>query len=359
MSRARWIVSARFDLALLGVPLAVTLALLGATWLGDGLTGDDVPFWAFLLLIVAFDVAHVWSTLYLGYLDRETFARRRWLFLLPIPLTVLVGYRLHLHSPVVFWTLVAYVAIHHFVSQQWGFVALYKARAGEREDRFLDKWTLYTGALVPILWWHASPELSFDWFGHGERFLLTLDPGLKLDLAVVGVGVGVGYALRQVHWARRGRFNLGKNLWMLASWASWTAGVALIEHPLVVLAAINLLHGIPFLGLVWVRLNRRWEGQAGEPGARLLAWLSQGRNLWAFYGVLLVLALGEEFLWEGLVWGHYVSPLWDVERLDPRLLSLTVAVLATPQIVHYLLDAWLWKLDGSNPDLRPALGLER
>ena len=343
----RWIVSPRFDLALVGIPALATLAL---AWLGPG--GDDVPLWAFLLLVVAFDVAHVWSTLYLGYVDGEAFRRRRLLFLLPIPITVVTGYRLHVHDPVLFWTLVAYVAIHHFMAQQWGFVALYRARAGAREDRLLDKWTLYTGALVPLAWWHASPALRFDWFGHGEAFLVRLDPGLKPDLAVIWVGVAAAYALRQVHWARQGRFNLGKNLWMAASWASWALGIALVDRPLVVLAAINLLHGIPFLGLVWVRLNRRWEGQAGEAGTRLLAWLCQWRHVWAFYGLLVGLALGEEYLWDGLVWdGQYVTPLWDVERVDPRLLSLTVAVLATPQIVHYFLDAWVWKLDGSNPDV--------
>jgi hypothetical protein len=347
----RWIVSAPFDLALVGVPALATLLAFALP------ASDDVPLWAFLVFVVAFDVAHVWSTLYLGYVDGEAFARRRWLFVLPVPVTILVGYRLHLHDPTLFWTLMAYVAIHHFASQQWGFVALYKARAGERGDRYLDKWTLWVGALTPVLWWHASPELSFDWFGHGERFLLQLDPGLKVDLAAVWLGVAAVYLGRQAQLARQGRLNVGKNVWMLASWASWSVGVAWVEHPLVALAAINLLHGIPFLALVWVRLNRRWEGRPGAPGTRLLAWLSQRKHVWACYGVVLALALGEEYLWEALVWGGYVDTLWSVEALDPRALSLCVALLATPQVVHYYLDAWLWKLDGTNPDLKASLRL--
>ena len=34
---------------------------------------------------------------------------------------------------------------------------------------------------------------------------------------------------------------------------------------------------------------------------------------------------------------------------------LAVAALSTPQIVHYFLDARIWRFDGSNPGLREYL----
>lgn len=351
-----WIVSPSFDLTLLAVPaLATALALLLPSPAGG------LPLWAFLLLVVAFDVAHVWSTLYLSYLDREAMARRRLLFLLPVPLTVLGAYRLHAHSPVLFWTVLAYVAIHHFASQQWGFIALYKLRAGERDpvDRYLDKWTLWVGALGPVLWWHASPDARFDWFGHGEQFLFALEPGLKVDIAFVMGAFALAWAARQAWLLAWGRLSAGKVLWMIAAWLSWSLGIGLADHPLVSLAAINLLHGLPFLGLVWFRCNRRWEGQVEAAPSPLLARLSQRRAVWAFYGLLLLLALAEEGLWDGAVWGHYLAGLTGLEppALGDGARSLLVAALATPQLVHYYLDAWLWKLDGSNPDLEHALGL--
>lgn len=351
-----WIVSPGFDLTLLAVPaLATALALVLPAPAGG------LPLWGFLLLVVAFDVAHVWSTLYLSYLDREAMARRRLLFLLPVPLSILVSYRLHAHSPALFWTLLAYVAIHHFAAQQWGFIALYKLRAGERDpvDRYLDKWTLWVGALGPVLWWHASPDARFDWFGHGEQFLFPLDPGLKVDIAFVMGAFALAWTARQAWHLAWGRLSAGKVLWMVAAWLSWSLGIGLADHPLVSLAAINLLHGLPFLGLVWFRCNRRWEGQTEAASSPLLARLSQRRAVWAFYGLLLGLALVEEGLWDGVVWGVYVAGLTGLEppALGDGARSLLVAVLATPQIVHYYLDAWLWKLDGSNPDLHEALGL--
>lgn len=348
-----WIVSAPFDLALLALPaLATGLVLLLPAHAGP------LPLAWFLLLVVAFDVAHVWATLYVSYLDGEAFARRRRLFLLAVPLALVGAALLHTRSPVLFWTALAYVAIHHFASQQWGFIALYRLRGGERgrADRWLDKLALWTGALGPVLLWHASPERRFDWFGHGEEFLVELPPSVAPHLVAVMFVVGIAWGARQVWRTLDGHVTPGKVLWMIAAWASWSLGIGLSSNPLVSLAAINLLHGIPFLGLVWFRCRRRW---AAEGDTSFMARLSRPHRVWAFYGLIVVLALLEEGLWDGVVWGVYAPALVGLEppALGPVARSLVVAALATPQIVHYALDAWLWKLDGSNPDLHLALGV--
>lgn len=346
----RWIISAPVDVALVAIPflLAPALALVPQD------PGAVTPLWAFLLLVVGFDVAHVWATLYISYLDPEVRARRKLALLLPIPLAFGITYRLHAYDPAVFWTLLAYFAIYHFAAQHYGFVALYEHRAGEGRllDRRLDKWTTWVGALGPVVWWHAaSAERGFDWFGHGEQFLLAIDPSFKLDVYVVMALTAVVYALRQGVLAWRGRFNWGKNLWMLAIWASWSIGVTITEHPLVSLAVINLLHGIPFLALVWHRCRQDLPRKTGA-----VAWFTQ--RAWAFFGLIVVLALLEEGLWDGLLWGNYLS-LDDGPRLSTRGQSLAVAFLAVPQIVHYVLDGFLWKTDGKNPDLDRMLGVER
>ncbi len=73
MEPRRWIVSERFDLAILLIPFAASLASLFAL----RFQREAVPLWAFLILIVAFDVSHVWATVYVTYFDREVFRRRR------------------------------------------------------------------------------------------------------------------------------------------------------------------------------------------------------------------------------------------------------------------------------------------
>lgn len=346
-----WIVGPGIDLLLVLLPAALSLLFLCLP------PRADVPLPAFLFLVVAFDVAHVWATLYLGPLDPEVRRRRPWLLFLPLPVAWLVAFRLHLHEPALYWTVLAYVAIHHFAAQQWGFVALYRALAGERDplDRQLDRWATWTGALGPVLLWHADPEREMDWFKHGERFLFRIDPALAGEIVAGMAVVGGLWAARQVQHLARGTLVPGKVAWVLATWASWSVGLLVSSTPLLSLAAINLLHGLPFLALVWVRLNRRLEGRSGG----LLAWVAQRRRWWAFYGLLLCLALLEEALWDGLHWGTYAPALVGAgpPQLPAGAASALVALLALPQTVHYYLDAWLWKLDGSNPDLAPALGL--
>ena len=68
-----WIVSSRFDLLILAIPFLASLAALPTL----ATESRDVPLWAFLILIVAFDVAHVWATVYVTYLET---ARNRYLF---------------------------------------------------------------------------------------------------------------------------------------------------------------------------------------------------------------------------------------------------------------------------------------
>jgi hypothetical protein len=352
---ARWLVSRRFDLGMLALPLAAATASL--LTLRDEWKGA-LPLWAFLLVIVSFDVTHVWATVYVTYLDREVMKKRRALLVLTPLLAFVVAYRVHSHSATLFWTLLAYVAIYHFVQQQWGFVALYKARAGERRrfDYYLDRWTLWAGALGPVLLWHASPKRQFDWFNAGESFIARVDPALRPEIAAVMATFGVVWLARQAQLLAAGEpLNAGKSAWMVCSWVSWSVGIGLSDHPLVSAAFLNLFHGPQFLGLVWHRGVQRFRSAPEAIAPMLGAVFTRGRWL-VFYALVLALAVAEETLWDGVVWRVYLP---RVASLGPQpegaALSAWVAALSVPQITHYYLDAWIWRLDGSNPDLQQFL----
>jgi hypothetical protein len=346
----RWLVSPRFDVGMLALPMLAALAslvTLRAGWQGA------LPLWAFLLVVVSFDVTHVWATVYVTYLDREVWRERRLLLVLTPLVSLAVSYRVHERSPTLFWSLLAYVAIYHFVQQQWGFVALYKARAGEkgRLDYYLDRWTLWVGALGPVLLWHASPKRQFDWFHAGESFIFRLDAALSGEIVFVMALFGAAWCARQAQLvAAGGRLNLGKTLWMVCSWTSWLVGIGASVHPFVSAAFLNLFHGPQFIALVWFRARRRFERRPEATSPRL-AQLFLGRRWLAFYGLLLAVAVVEELLWDGAVWQVYLPRLLETRELSGATLSFWVALLSVPQLTHYYLDAWIWKLDGSNPDL--------
>ena len=80
-----WIVGPRADLLLFGAPVLVALLVALISWRA-GVLHTELPPWGFALLIIGVDVAHVYSTAFRVYLDREEFRRRPGLYA-GVPLT--------------------------------------------------------------------------------------------------------------------------------------------------------------------------------------------------------------------------------------------------------------------------------
>src|SRR5687768_999019 len=92
-----------------------------------GVIHQETPPWAWIPAVVLCDVAHVWATAFRTYLDpKERSARARLFTVVPI-LGLLASVALYSVGAAVFWRALAYLAIFHFVRQQYGWVALYRA----------------------------------------------------------------------------------------------------------------------------------------------------------------------------------------------------------------------------------------
>jgi hypothetical protein len=192
-----------------------------------------LPFWHYLVLVVLVDVAHVWGTLFRTYLDTEARNNRWNLFMYSPPIIWALSFASHAYSASLFWTIIAYVAIYHFVSQNYGLLALYKARCRERGwlDYKMDYYTLLVGALGPVMLWHASPTRRFDWFNAGEAFMFRIPHAWQPVVLVAYLGVGALWLARQYYKVVTGQeeVNEGKLLIMGLSWFTWAVG-ALIDH---------------------------------------------------------------------------------------------------------------------------------
>ena len=350
-----FVFSRRWDRWFFAAPVLVAVALLP---LFAQLEAHETPLWAFVLFVVAFDVSHVWATLFRTYFDAAERAHRRALYGLAPPLIFAVSWSLHSWDPSAFWTIAAYFAIYHFLSQDYGFVALSKARQGERRlaDYRWDRLAVWVGSLGPVLLWHASPSRRFDWFDAGEVFLVRLGPEWRSPIVVVYGSVATLYALRQLQrWRRDRAWNPGKLQLMALIWLRWGLG-SLIEHPIASLAFINVFHGLPFIALVWCCAEHRWRDRAAVDKLEGFAsFLTRPGRWFAFFAFLVLLGGLEELLWDGLVWRRYLPQ--HGFRLSGSWQSAAVALLALPQLLHYVLDGFIWRLDGSNPGLREALAL--
>ena len=353
--RQAWLVSARWDLTVFGGSAALAAALLAVGHVQGHLLGPAPP-WLFLIAVVGVDVAHVWSTAYRVYLDPVERGRRAGLYL-GIPVTAyVIGVLLHTVSAALFWRVLAYVAVLHFVRQQYGWVALYRRKMGpsSRPDRWLDDAAIYSATLYPLLYWHANLPREFEWFIAGD-FVPGLPAGAAQALLPVHLAISLVYAGRQAQLLLSGRpVSAGKNVIVLTTWLTWYVGIVVLDSDYAFTVTNVLVHGIPYLAFVWVHGRTRYAGSPDGIG-RVFQ-----RRAWPLYLLpLLALAWSEEWLWDRLVWHDHAS-LFPGPELGPgpALLALVVPLLALPQATHYLLDAWIWRVRPENPDLARELGIQ-
>lgn len=350
-----WIVSARWDLAAFGLPAAASFALLLAgRWAGI-LEGDTpLPLWVATVLFV--DVAHVWATAYRVYLDPAEVRRRSALYLGVPVACYAAGVLAYTISASLFWRLLAYAAVFHFVRQQQGWIRIARRRLGEssRLDRLLDDAAITSAMLYPLLHWHANLPREFSWLIEGD-FVPGLPRGAAAAAFPLHVAITAAYVLRQIQLLATGRpVSAGKNLVMAGTWLCWYVGIVVLDSDYAFTVTNVLIHGVPYLALVW-RYGRGRYRELRGPVASLFQ-----RGIWPAYLALpVVAAFGEEWGWDRLVW-HENGALFPGGALvlAHDTLALVVPLLALPQATHYMLDGWIWRLRPENPDLARYLEME-
>lgn len=354
--RSSTLVSRRFDLAWFVMPgvLAAAIGVAVGT-LAPAPARESLGLWIVGVLLV--DVAHVYASLYRTYLDPQARRLHRRRLIWAPALCAWFGFLLHLESALLFWGVLAYVAIFHFIKQHVGFALLY-VRAGRESplDRRLATWAVWAGTALPVVYWHANLPTAFAWFVEGD-----LVRGLPSSVGAIAVWAQLpvigAFVARRIWLAVRGRANWMVPALVLLPVLNWNIGIVWFDDDRVFTITNVFFHGVPYLALVWVT-GGRTTVERGLSRARM------GRStlvlLAAFYGVLVVLAFAEEGLWDRLVW-HDHPQLFGAGGggvgTEGIGAALVVALLTVPQATHYLLDRWIWRVGPDNPRLAEQLGL--
>ena len=357
-----WIFSARFDAGFILAPafLVTTAALI----LQNQANGTVSP-WVWLVLIVGVDVSHVYSTLFRTYLDKGELKARPFLYTLTPLLSWLVGCALYAQDSLLFWRVLAYAAVFHFVRQQYGFMMIYSRRERGLPAwyRRLDKAAIYGATLYPLIYWHSHAR-AFDWFVEGD-FLKT---GLPLLATIAGwlwAGLLVAWIVKEIALYRRLHIvNLPRLMLLAGTGLSWCVGIILLDNDLTFTATNVIAHGIPYMALIWGYGRNQTRLQAGRSSfvlpilARLFTW----KALPFFVAALFGIAFLEEGLWDGLVWrehgqlfGNFFSTM---PAATPSMLIWLVPLLAVPQATHYILDAFIWRMHTPGTAWRETLFLQ-
>ncbi|RYF92067.1 MAG: hypothetical protein EOO02_25250 [Chitinophagaceae bacterium] len=214
---------------------------------------DGMTTMSWVLLVLLIDVAHVYSTLYRTYFDPVSYKERKAL-LLAIPFVgFIVGMLIYSISPLMFWRILAYVAVFHFIRQQYGFLRIYSRREKQSESsRLIDSVTIYSATIYPIIYWHLSGPKNFNWFVEGDFIYADL-PWLRSILGVVFFAILVLYLIKEIFVITKTRhFNIPKNLVVLGTSLSWYFGIVYYNGDLTFTLLNVVSHGIPYMALIWL-----------------------------------------------------------------------------------------------------------
>lgn len=346
-----WVYSAAADLGLILSPaFLVTLAVLLMGDMGD--SAAVLPFWAWVGLILSIDVAHVYSTLFRTYLNPVERERHRTL-LTAIPLACwMVGAMLYSVDALFFWRMMAYVAVFHFIRQQYGFMRIYARQESPEQQRFrwLDATVLYLSMLYPLVYWHTHLPRNFNWFVEGD-FISALPPILEPWTLGLFILFGSAYGAKEIACSvRAGHWNLPKNFLILGTALSWNIGIVVFNGDMAFTATNVVSHGIPYMALVWLMgrksAQRSPEAPAVDRLPNRLIYSLAAVPLFIFF--LWLLAFLEEGFWAGLVWREHLGFFRGFSELpminDAATLAWLVPLLSLPQLTHYVLDGFIWRL---------------
>ena len=242
----------------LSTPLKDSILILAPSLIPVGIVVVFQPYFSeqelstlwWVVLVLCIDVGHVYSTLFRLYWDKGTFKTYRKILVL-IPLVAFIlGFGLHLYSAHWFWRTLAYVAVFHFVRQQYGFMRLYSRKEQtSRYARWIDSISIYNATLYPLLYWHLNLTSSLSWFVPGD-FIPVNAEHLDDILLFIYIGLMMLYTGKEV-WlmSKQQSFNIPKNMIMLGTYLSWHVGIITFQGDLIFTFLNVVAHGIPYMGL--------------------------------------------------------------------------------------------------------------
>src|SRR5687767_6290198 len=161
------------------------------------LTTEVSTFW-WIVLVLCIDVSHVYSTLFRLYWDRQTFTNYKQLLILIPCFAFIIGFALHYYDSKIFWRVLAYIAVFHFIRQQYGFMRLYSRKETHNKwTKIIDTISIYNATLYPILYWHIHLTNKLSWFVPGDFISIHAEylPEILLILYLVIILLYLGKEL--------------------------------------------------------------------------------------------------------------------------------------------------------------------
>lgn len=331
-----WLFSPSIDLTVfLGSAVAsILLLFIGSN---IGILQDDSPDWTWITTVLMIDVAHVWATTFRVYFDIEEVKNRLALYILVPIFGYLLGVALYSESALTFWRVLAYIAVFHFVRQQYGWVNLYRRKANEtsRLTWWIDALTIYLASVYPLAFWMTQLPRNFEWFVPND-FISAPALVEKVIFPLYVLSLIIYFAKTIYLYFAEGFLNIGKDIVVATTAICWYVGIVYFNSDYAFTVTNVIIHGVPYFAIVYLYAKARRESATSFYRFLSSNWLIFLATLWA-------LAYVEEFFWHRGVWHERLWLFGGEWEWTNDLKTFLVPLLALPQLTHYVLDGFVWR----------------
>lgn len=297
---------------------------------------NHYSFYTWLFLIVFVDVAHVYSTLFKTYFVKEEIQKRKLLYYGIPALSWVLGSILYQFGSLTFWSVLALVAVFHFIRQQYGFMRIYARFEPNNWSKKIDEIAVYSATIFPMLYWFKTPR-AFTWFVESEFNWLKNLPDYTNFITVLYVLILSVWIIKTViEFFKTKQINIPKITLITGTYLSWYFGIVYFNNDLVFTFLNVISHGIPYVALIFIREIKQKETTKLNKFSVFRSTL----GIFLFIAIIFGFAFFEEFLWEILIWNEHFS--LNV-NLSTNWFQFLVPLLVVPQLTHYLLDGFIWR----------------
>ncbi len=287
-----------------------------------------------LVVFLLVDSGHVYTTVFRTYFRRSELQRSRRYVVLPAALFLLFFTWVYLGRPYL-WRFVIYFTLYHHIRQYAG-VFLWYARLEDFKVRGEVR-HLYALVVIPLLLFHFR-EVDYQGLYHASEF----EPWGSLayyDVFFCAFAVyGASQVLRMFWLFTTEKVGAGLALSFVYPVALHFICFLLLEHSYEIFLPLMAIHGLTYLALI-----ARSMARLSAPGAR---------SLYRIWLLILAVVVGFNLL-ENLVTENF-DVFLDSEALRGNWLkALLVSAMVTPNVLHYVLDSYLWR--NGHPDFKAIM----
>jgi hypothetical protein len=310
-------------------------------------------FLTWFIIVVLIDVSHVYATFIKLYKEHQehvikpTFLTFNKIILLIIILWLLGILLFIWGGTILFWSCLAYIAVFHFIRQQYGIMRFYAQHDTLKHQNYHKIWDsilIYTATIYPMIFWFLSKDRNFHWFMEYDFYHYD-SPVLLNLLTWFYRGIIASYAIYLL--ITISKTNLKKHVLIVGTFLSWYVGIVFLNHDLTFMILNIISHGIPYMAFVYndvknmKNIKNRYQQSQNVPKYGKKQIKSTFFSPFSFIFTLLIFGISEEFLWENLIWKEHLQLNFDLHI--ESLYWLLIPLLSLPQLTHYVLDGIIWK----------------